>query len=156
MEQINYKKATILDLEILTEWRIKFLKYFFNNSNEEENKNLEIEILKYLKIALPNNQYIAWLAEVDNKIVGIGAMAVYYAPPKYYVPNGKIGYILNIYTLKRARRKGIATFILDKLIKEAKENEIYYLHLHASQDVAKIYKNVGFQSTEGEYCLELK
>ena len=84
---------------------MKFLKDFFNKTNEEENKNLEIEIKKYLQTTLPENNYIAWLAEFENNIVGIGAMAVYYVPPKYSVPNGKIGYILNIYTITGSKRK---------------------------------------------------
>ena len=156
MGQIKYKKAKESDIEILVEWRMKFLKNFFNKTNEEENKNLEIEIRKYLEKSLPENNYIAWLAEIKNEIVGIGAMAIYYAPPKYSVPNGKIGYILNIYTLQEARGKGIGTAILSKLIEEAKENDIHYLNLHASQDGLNIYKNAGFEFVDNEYCLKLK
>jgi GNAT superfamily N-acetyltransferase len=156
MRQINYRKADISDIEILIEWRLAFLKEYFKNNDENENEKLIIEIRKYLNKALPEDNYIAWLAEIDNEIVGIGVMAVYYAPPKYSVPNGKIGYISNIYTLQKARKKGIAAFILDKLILEAKEKEIFYLHLHASEDGLNIYKRRGFEFIDNGYCLKMR
>ncbi len=156
MVQVKYRKAGISDTEILVEWRMKFLKDFFKKTDEEENKKLEIEIRKYLQKTVPTEDYVAWLAETEEEIVGIGAMAVYYAPPKYSVLNGKMGYILNIYTLQHARGKGIASFILDKLIEEAKAKEISYLHLHASKDGLNIYKSAGFEFVDNEYYLKLE
>lgn len=155
IDQIKYRKAKETDVETLIEWRMKFLKNFFKKTDIEENRKLEIEIKRYLQKMLPENSYIAWFAEIDNKIVGIGVMAICYTPPKYSVPNGKIGYILNIYTLYSARRKGIGTNILSRLIKEAKENKVYYLSLQASQDGLNIYKNAGFELVDNEYSLKL-
>ena len=75
-EQIKYRKATIDDIDILVEWRIKFLKDCFKNNNIEENRKLEFEVRGYLQGAMPDDSYVAWLAETNNNIVGIGAMII--------------------------------------------------------------------------------
>jgi len=58
--------------------------------------------------------------------------------------SGKLGYILNLYTIPEARKKGICTRLLNELIKEAKSLGLTYLHLHASEDGMNIYRKTGF------------
>jgi ribosomal protein S18 acetylase RimI-like enzyme len=58
--------------------------------------------------------------------------------------SGRLGYILNLYTVPEARRKGICTRLLNELIKEAKSLGLKYLHLHASEEGRNIYRKAGF------------
>ena len=89
--QVEYRRADLEDIEALVNWRAKFLKDIFKNENEEENSRLKKELRKYFEKALPEDNYVAWFAQVCNEIVGIGAMAIYDTPPKYFAMNGKIG-----------------------------------------------------------------
>ena len=72
-------------------------------------------------------------------------MVVWQMPARYGgLESGRLGYILNLYTIPEARRKGICTRLLNELIKEAKSLGLTYLHLHASEDGINIYRKAGF------------
>ncbi|MFB0568695.1 MAG: GNAT family N-acetyltransferase [Nitrososphaeria archaeon] len=58
--------------------------------------------------------------------------------------SGRLGYILNLYTIPEARRNGIGTRLLNKLIKEARPLGLKYLHLHSSEDGMNMYRKAGF------------
>ncbi len=77
-------------------------------------------------------------------------MVLWHAPPTYtgLGKKGMRGYILNMYTEKAFRKKGIASILLDKLIKEAKALNLEYVHLHATQDGIEIYRKRGFQDAK--------
>jgi ribosomal protein S18 acetylase RimI-like enzyme len=79
-------------------------------------------------------------------------------PPRYGgLESGKLGYILNLYTVPEARRNGICTRMLHELIREAKTLGLKHLYLHASEDGLRIYRKAGFansKQTELELTLE--
>ena len=72
-------------------------------------------------------------------------MVVWQMPGRYGgLEEGRLGYILNMYTVPEARGKGICTRLLDELMKEARKLGLKYLHLHASEERVGIYKKAGF------------
>jgi GNAT superfamily N-acetyltransferase len=85
------------------------------------------------------------VAEYGGKIVATSGMVVWQKPALYGgVESGKLGYVLNFYTIPEARGKGIATRLLNELIREARSMGLRYLHLHASKDGEPIYRKAGF------------
>jgi len=71
--------------------------------------------------------------------------------------SGRLGYILNLYTVPEARRKGICTRLLNELIKEAKSLGLKYLHLHSSEEGRNIYRKAGFvEPDQTELILRLE
>jgi ribosomal protein S18 acetylase RimI-like enzyme len=64
------------------------------------------------------------------------------------VESGKLGYLLNFYTIPEARGRGIATRLLNELLREAKSSGLKYLHLHTSKDGISIYRKAGFIEPE--------
>jgi ribosomal protein S18 acetylase RimI-like enzyme len=85
-------------------------------------------------------------------------MVVWQMPARYGgLESGKLGYILNLYTIPEARRKGICTRLLNELIGEAKLLGLRYLHLHASEEGISIYRKAGFaEPSQPELRLVLK
>ncbi len=144
INKIKYSRATIDDIEILIEYRVRFLNEFFNHSDDEETEILKMELQQYFSKEIPLNSFISWLAEYNGKILGISGMVVWQIPANYNIKSGKRGYILNMYTIPEARRNGISTQLLKKLIKEAKLLGINLLNLHPSEDGMNIYKKAGF------------
>jgi GNAT superfamily N-acetyltransferase len=144
-KKIVYRRATIKDISILVEYRVRFLNELFNHPENDETAVVRKSLLEYLTKAIPSNDFIAWVAEYNGKIIATSGMVVWQKPALYGgVESGKLGYLLNFYTLPEARRKGIATQLLNKLIEEAKSLGLRYLHLHASKDGLNIYKKAGF------------
>lgn len=58
------------------------------------------------------------------------------------------GYVTNMYTAPEHRRRGIATLLLGKLVKEAKSRNVEKLWLHASKMGRPVYLKYGFQETD--------
>lgn len=144
-QKISYRRADINDVETLVECRIRFLNELYNHPEDAETKILGKSLLQYFSKTIPSNEFIAWLAEYNGKVVGTGGMVVWQMPARYGgLESGKAGYILNLYTIPEARRKGICTRLLNELIEEASSLGIRYLHLHASKDGESIYRKAGF------------
>lgn len=157
-DRLEYRRANVGDVEVLVEYRIRFLNELYRHPDDSETQVLREALQNYFSKAISSNSFIAWLAEHDGKVVGTGGMVVWQIPGRYGgLESGRAGYILNMYTIPEARRKGICTRLLEELIKEAKSLGISYLHLHASKDGEDIYRKAGFADfDQPEMKLRLK
>jgi GNAT superfamily N-acetyltransferase len=155
-EKIVYRPAVNKDVPDLVNQRIQFLNEHFNHPENDETAVVRKSLQEYFAKAILAKDFIAWLAEYEGKIIATSGMVVWQKPALYGgVESGRLGYLLNFYTVPEARRKGIATRLLNELIKEAKSLGLRYLHLHASKDGINIYRKAGFvEPCEPE--LELK
>lgn len=146
-DSIIYRRAELKDVEILAEHRIIFIHGIFNLEVTEKTEQLRKELIEYFRQAIPNKIFIAWLAEYENSIIATSGLAIWQAPLTYsgLGKKGRRGDILNMYTLPEYRKQGIASVLLDKLIEDAKELNLEYVGLHATDDGIGIYKNKGFK-----------
>jgi len=156
-DRIGYRRATTSDIETLIDYRIRFLNELYNHPENEEIKVLRKSLRQYFSQAIPSNSFIAWLAEYEGRTVGTGGMVVWQMPGRYRgLETGRLGYILNMYTVPEARRMGICTRLLEELMKEAESLGLKYLHLHASKDGINIYRKAGFvEADQVELVLRL-
>ncbi|HUW48529.1 MAG TPA: GNAT family N-acetyltransferase [Patescibacteria group bacterium] len=142
---IRYRRATINDVETLVNFRIRFLNELDNHPENEKTQMLRNSLKQYFSESIPSNCFVGWLAECEGKIVGTSGMVVWQMPGRYGgLEEGRLGYILNMYTVPEARRRGVCTRLLDELMKEARKLGLKYLQLHASEDGVGIYKRAGF------------
>jgi len=146
--QIVYRKIKPNEINLLIEYRIKFLSELQGNHSVEKENELREELTDYFGNAFMLQSFIGWLAEWQGEPIGFGAMVVQRIPGHFRAPNGKIGYILNMYTLPKYRKNGICNILLDKLINEGKELGLAKLNLHASNDGIELYKKKGFVGPE--------
>jgi GNAT superfamily N-acetyltransferase len=144
-EKIVYRRTIIDGVPALVDYRVRFLNELYDHSEDDETKILRKSLLEYFSKAIPSNDFIGWVAEYDGKIIGTSGMVVWKMPARYGgVESGKVGYLLNFYTVPEARRRGICTRLLNELIEEAKCLGLKYLHLRASNDGINIYRKAGF------------
>lgn len=144
-EKIVYRRAEIDDIPVLVEQRVRFLNELCNHPEDAQTAIVRKSLQTYFIKAIPSKEFIAWVAEYEGKIVATSGMVVWQKPAMYGgVESGKLGYLLNFYTIPEARKKGICTRLLNELIKEAKSLGLRYLHLHASKDGIDIYRKAGF------------
>jgi ribosomal protein S18 acetylase RimI-like enzyme len=144
-ERIVYRPATINDVSALVDYRVRFLNELLNHPEDDATKVLRKSLVEYFTRAIPSRDFIAWVAEYDGKIIATSGMVVWQKPAIYGgVESGKLGYLLNFYTIPEARGRGIATRLLNELLREAKSSGLKYLHLHASKDGISIYRKAGF------------
>ena len=144
-KEIVYRRGTLDDVQALVDLRVRFLNELLNHPENNETRVVRKSLLEYFTEAIPSRDFVAWVAEYGGKIVATSGMVVWQKPALYGgVESGKLGYLLNFYTIPEARGKGIATRLLNELIREAKSMGLRYVHLHASKDGEPIYRKAGF------------
>jgi GNAT superfamily N-acetyltransferase len=156
--KITYRRATVKDIQTLIDYRVRFLNELYGHPENGETEILKKSLRQYFSEAIPSGSFIAWLAEYDGKTVGTGGMVLWQMPGRYGgLETGRLGYVLNMYTVPEARRKGVCTRLLKELTGEAKSLGLKYLHLHASEYGVNIYRKAGFVEPERiELMLKLK
>jgi GNAT superfamily N-acetyltransferase len=142
--KITFKKATISDIETIIEYRIIFLREAQCIPGIDLEFSLRKSLRQYFTKSLENGSFISWIAEYENKPVGFSGMVIREQPGNFEIPNGKTGYILNMFTIKEYRNNGIGSLLLQKLIDEAKLRNLDRIELHATQDGEPIYRQFGF------------
>jgi len=153
--KITIRKATIKDIETLTDYRIIFLKETYGTPSNIKESNLRISLSEYFARSLEDNSFISWIAEYDEKPVGFSGLVIREQPGNFEVPNGRTGYILNMFTLKEFRKKGICNSLFQKLIDESIQLKLDKIELHATNDGERVYRQFGFTEPHDK-ALELK
>jgi GNAT superfamily N-acetyltransferase len=155
--KIKYRRASVRDVQTLIDYRVRFLNELYDHAENDDTQILRKSLQQYFSEAIPSGSFIAWLAEQDGMTVGTGGMVVWQMPGRYGgLETGRLGYILNMYTVPVARGRGVCTRLLQELMKEAKSLGLRYLHLHASEDGMSIYRKAGFaEPKRPELALEL-
>jgi GNAT superfamily N-acetyltransferase len=153
---ITYRKATINDLDELVRLRIEFLKEVQAiETREHSEEELATSLREYLYKNLQNDEFVAWLAIYGTEIVATSGLCFYQITPGFTLIDGKIAYILNIYTLPNQRGKGIGKQIFDHILQEAIGRGYKRISLHASEDGLPVYEKFGFRLTGDEMELRL-
>lgn len=144
MEPLTYHKATAADIEMMCEMRVSFLTEYLGKQSEEAENLLLENLRRYFKTALENNSAICWYAKSGNEVVGIGFIEIHDQPGNFKNPTGKVGHVMNMFTLIPFRKKGICTTILNRLVASANELGVIAFELHASESGLLVYAKNGF------------
>lgn len=147
---LNYRKATIADLEILTETRIEVLRAANQLSNDVDMFEVRKHSYEYYQNALANDTHIAYLVFDGEIFVGAGGISYFQVMPTYHNPTGKKAYIMNMYTKPDYRRQGIAFKTLDLLVSDAKVKGITAISLEATDMGRALYEKYGFVKMNDE------
>ena len=141
---LSYRKASLADLEILTETRIEVLRAANQLSADVDMSEVKKQSYEYYQNALKNDTHLAYLIFDDDKFVGAGGISYFQVMPTYHNPTGKKAYIMNMYTKLGYRRQGIAFKTLDLLVTDAKAKGITAISLETTDMGRPLYAKYGF------------
>lgn len=141
---LSYRKASLADLEILTETRIEVLRAANQLSIDVDMSEVKKQSLEYYQNALKNDTHLAYLIFDEEIFVGAGGISYFQVMPTYHNPTGKKAYIMNMYTNPNYRRQGIAFKTLDLLVADAREKGITAISLEATDMGRPLYEKYGF------------
>ena len=144
---IVYKKLSENELSRIIKIRIDQLteEYISAGKTVPQNADLESALMDFYKRNLAAGTYVSWLAYDGDKIVGTSGMSFAEKPPYFTCPSGKLGILSSMYTDPDYRRMGIATELLDRVVKEAKEYGCGTIYITASDMGVKLYESYGFK-----------
>lgn len=148
--ELIFKKASIKDIEILTQTRVEVLRAANKLSEDVDISMVEKESYAYYEDCFEEDSHVAYIVYENNKFVGCGGVSFYKVMPTYHNPSGKKAYIMNMYTRPEHRRKGIALMMLDLLVNQAKERNIEQISLEATAMGRPVYERYGFTNMRDE------
>lgn len=143
-EGIHFRRAVLEDIDELTRLRVELLKEVANLWREDDASVLIEATQRYFSEKIPAGEFIAWIAEMNGRIVGMSGIVPLERPPVANNLTGREGYVLNMYTVPDFRGKGIATLLLKKIISFAKSDAMSRIWLHATPVAMGIYEGFGF------------
>lgn len=146
----QFRKATIKDIPLLLKCRIALLHSAIDADNTDKWNFVERQVEQYYKNTIPDEIHIAYLAFDGNECIGTGGVCFYQVLPTYFKPTGKKAYIINMYTVPEYRKQGIATQILNLLVKECLDREVTYISLEATDMGRPLYEKCGFAPLNSE------
>ena len=139
-----YKRATLADLDILTETRIEVLRAANRLDASADMTQVERATLAYYRSALADGSHTAYLVFDGDVFVGAGGVSYYAVMPTYHNPTGRKAYIMNMYTCPAYRRRGIAARTLDLLVQDARGRGVHAISLEATSMGRPLYEAYGF------------
>jgi GNAT superfamily N-acetyltransferase len=92
--------------------------------------------------------YHAWLVISPTGEIAAGAgLWLMDWPPHMIGRSPRRGNILNVYTAKRFRRRGLARWLMEAVLLWCRQNGIDTVILHASPAGKSLYESLGFEAT---------
>jgi len=143
-DNLVFRRATLEDIPELVKFKLLLLDELNPNEDKTKLDTLKKELEKFFEDHIGTTEFISWLVEYEGEIVATSGLILWRVPPRYDCLHGKYGYISNMYTVPKARRNGISTELIKKLIEEAKILGIEILNLHATKDGIQMYRRFGF------------
>lgn len=145
-------KVKLSNIDMLVDNRLEFVCSIRNIANRDD---FRMHTREYFQKHLEDDSLIAFTAMDNGKIVASCILCIYETLPVPSCLNGKTGLLLNVYTLKAYRHKGLAYSLLIKLIEEAKRLGVGKIQLDYTDDGYPLYKKMGFEKLDREMVLKL-
>ncbi|GET26077.1 GNAT family N-acetyltransferase [Prolixibacter sp. NT017] len=142
--QLIVRKADVGDVPLLVAYRMRYLTELQGEMDERYKLKLLEDLTRYFDRALTEGRFIAFYAELEERVVSFGGMVIKEIPGDIYKTMYLEGDILNMYTVPEARRQGVSSVILEALLDEAKKRGISKVALHTSKDGEKLYRKYHF------------
>ena len=145
--EITYRKLTENELDEIIRLRIDQLteEYTSVGKKPPENVDLKSSLMDFYKRNLAAGTYVSWLAFDGDKIIGTSGMSFAEKPPYFACPTGRLGILSSMYTDPNYRRMGIASNLLDRVVKEARDYGCGTIYITASDVGVKLYESYGFK-----------
>jgi GNAT superfamily N-acetyltransferase len=151
--QVRFRAARSADLELLVDHRLAMWRDIGTRSERALRAHAPV-YRRWIRPMLASGKVEAIIAEVDGRPIGSGALWWMPAHPRPGLP-AVDPYIMSMYTDPQFRGVGLATEIVERLVRSARREGAFRVLLHASTQGRPVYARLGFETT-GEMRRVLK
>lgn len=142
---MTIRKAGMDDIPLLLRLRMDYLKEDKGDMAPEVEAEILRRLKPYFERHLPDGSFICMIAEDAGEVMAAACLVISEMPPNPSFMNGITGTLVNVLTYPGYRRQGIATKVLEKLLREAKRLQVSSVSLSATADGKPLYGKLGFQ-----------
>ncbi len=146
MEQMvpAIRRATPADVAALVELRLAFQQELEPIEDAAAWEWHTQAVRRYFTEKLASGELLVWVAETPDEMVSTGALILVPKPPTQQNPSGLEAFVFNMYTVPAWRGKGLATRVLEEMIRFVKSTEARRIWLYASAKGEPVYAKAGF------------
>jgi GNAT superfamily N-acetyltransferase len=156
-DNFQIRLATNADIELISSHRA----HMFRDMGElppELFETFRSQSRDKLQRMFEQGEYTGWLASPDNEpehIVAGGGVQLREVPPHPFtksngeiaIASGRQATIQNVFTEPQWRRRGLAAFLIKRIIDWSRHEGIDSVVLHASDEGRALYERLGFVAT---------
>lgn len=143
-----FEKATIKDINMLTDLRLAYLQEDLGVITDKE--LIQESLPGYYEKHL-NKDLMVYVARDDEDIVACAFLLIVEKPMSPSFITGKTGTVLNVYTKPEYRNKGYAKKLMTMMLEDATAQDVSIIELKATEDGYSLYKSVGFEDVVAKY-----
>ena len=145
-----YTKATVEDIEQLTELRIAYLAEDYGGLKEKDVEMIRRDLPDYFMRNL-NKSIFGYVARNDREIIACALLLVIEKPMSPAFITGRTGNVLNVYTKSEYRHNGHARKVMNMLVEDASDMGLSVVELKATEAGYQLYRSLGFRDTTSKY-----
>lgn len=150
MENIEYRKASKDDIELLMSSRLEMLRVV--NGLEEDTPFDEVLIEESRRYFEEGDQTTV-LALDSGRVIGCATICYIRMMPTYSHPTGRRAHLMNVYTAAEYRRQGIARHMMEMILDDARRHGATEISLDATKSGRPLYESLGF--ADSDECMVL-
>ena len=148
---IEYKITTNDDIELLMSSRLEMLREVNDLTPDYE---YDEEFIQNSRKYFLEGDQMSVLALDEGKVIGCASICYVEVMPTFSHPTGKRAHLMNVYTAKAYRRKGIGQKMMNMLLEDAWDRGTTEISLDATEAGRPLYKKCGF--SDSEECMVLE
>ena len=142
--------ANISDINGLVNVRFDYFKAENKLCTARDKELITSQLLNYYPKHINHDFFASIANESTGRIISSAFLVIVEKPANLSFITGKTGIILNVLTLPEYRRKGYAEAAVKQLISKAKEYNLSYLELSATDMGKPLYEKLGFGTVKNE------
>lgn len=145
INEMNIYKTTVKDTDTLIKLRFDFFKMEQMSLSIEDKLLISSQLKSYFAKCFVENSFVGVIIEEDGEIASAGFLIITEKPASPKFLTGYTGNIMNVLTYPKFRRKGYATKIIQRIIKEGEQMNVTTFDLSATKEGLKLYSKLGFK-----------
>ncbi len=155
-DAFTVRRATLTDVPVIARHRAEM----FTDMGElpaHLYEDLVTRTTRFLEVAIPSEEYVGWLAAPQGApqqiVAGAGVQRRTILPHPLQaagtttVARGEQGIVLNVFTERAWRRRGLAERLMRHVLAWARSAGLETLVLHASAEGQRLYERLSFVPT---------
>ncbi len=140
------RPATQDDATYLAEARRKMFVEMGKPNNETMQAVVDT-FVSWVREKMAQGLFLGWVIETESAAAASGGILLIDWPPNRADLGPYRAYLLNVYTQPGHRRRGLARWLVEAALAEARRRNIRVMALHASDEGKSLYEKLGFRTT---------
>lgn len=148
---MTFDKATIYDIEQLTELRVAYIQEDLGDVDEADLETMRRALPEYFSKHLNHDLHVYIARNDDGEIGACAFLLIVEKPASPAFITGKTGTVLNVYTKPECRHRGYAKKLMQMMLEDAAKEHLSVVELKATDEGYPLYKAVGFEEVVSKY-----